>query len=80
MNKNRLLRRQGWRSGQKTANSILIKARKRKAGERAVKVRWLIWGDLVVTRAEKSAARVVAMKGWKHSGAKAQTVRLPAAA
>jgi len=51
MNKNRLQRRQGWRSGQKTANSRLIKARKRKVGDRARKARW---GD---PRQEVSFAR-----------------------
>jgi hypothetical protein len=55
MNKNRLLRRPGWRSGQKTANSILIKAGKRKVGDRAGKVVGLIWGDLVVACAQARA-------------------------
>jgi hypothetical protein len=59
MNKNRLLRRQGWRSGQKTANSILIKARKRKAGDRVVKVVWIIWGDLGAARAQVRAEAFV---------------------
>src|ERR1700685_68874 len=46
MNKNRLLRRNGRMSGQKTAKSILIKAQNRKVGDRARKGVWLIWGDL----------------------------------
>jgi hypothetical protein len=47
MNKNRLMRRHGRRSGRKTANSNLIKARQRKVGDRARKGVGLIWGDLV---------------------------------
>lgn len=55
MNKNRLLRRNGWKSGQKTAKTILIKARKRKVGDRARKGVWLIWGDLGVAHARAGA-------------------------
>ena len=57
MNKNRLLRRDGRKSGQKTAKSVLIKARERKVGDRARKGVWLIWGGL-----EGAPTRVEA--GW----------------
>jgi hypothetical protein len=46
MNKNRLIRRKERTSGQVTAKSIPIKARKRKDGDRVVKGVGLIWGDL----------------------------------
>jgi len=40
------MRREGRRSGQKTANSRPIKARQRKVGDRARKGVGLIWGGL----------------------------------
>ena len=55
MNKNRLLRRNGRMSGQKTAKSIPIKSQKRRAGDRARKGIWLIWGDLGGARAQARA-------------------------
>ena len=46
MNKNRLLRRHDWTSGQKIAKSIPTKSRERKVGEGVRKVMGLNWGDL----------------------------------
>ena len=57
MNKNRLLRRQGRKSGQKTAKSIPIKARQRKVGDRARNGGGLTWGDLGVAPTQVGAER-----------------------
>lgn len=57
MNKNRLLRRQGWTSGLMAAKSEPIKTRKRKVGDRARKGMWDIWGDLSGALAQAGAER-----------------------
>lgn len=57
MNKNRLMRREGSTSGQKTAKCALIKTRQRKVGDRARKEVCLIWGDLRGAAARAAAGR-----------------------
>ena len=55
MNKNRLIRRNGRTSEQWIAKSVLIKARKRKVGDRVGKEMGLIWGDLRGAAAKAAA-------------------------